>query len=76
MARTRACRLSRVIGSLDVAILSTALVPGQPVHSHMPRQLLETGHAIENCFFVYVAKLLSNWILSTNQIGYKIVIPR
>ena len=55
---------------------STALVPGQPVHSHMPRQLLEMGHAIENCFFVYVAELLSNRILSTNQIGYKIVIPR
>ena len=43
---------------VGVAVVPLASAPGQPVHSHRPRQALENGHAISfSPRNVYVATL-------------------
>ena len=61
-----------------------ASAPGQPVHSHMPRELSETGHAIVRSRTVTVfCRYHDNYISvvtgadqSGTEVGYKIVLPR
>ena len=60
-----------------LTLLLTASASGQSAHSHnaILNQLFESGHAIvtkSSC--VYIAKLLSNQISYTNQVGCKIII--
>ena len=58
-----------------------APAPGQPVHSHMPRELSETGHAIVRSRTVTVfCRFHDNYKTGADQsgteVGYKIVLPR
>ena len=61
-----------------------APAPGQPVHSHMPRELSETGHAIVRSRTVTVfCRYHDNYISvvtgadqSGTEVGYKIVLPQ
>ena len=63
-----------------------APAPGQPVHSHMLRELSETGHAIVRSrtvtvFCRYHDNYISGVVVtgadqSGTEVGYKIVLPR
>ena len=74
---------------VGVAVVTLASAPGQPVHSHRPRQVPENRHPISlsprlnvlRCYTFQVARL--GWparhapcVYPTNQVGYKIVIAR
>ena len=61
-----------------------APAPGQPVHSHMPRELSEIGHAVVRSRTVTVfcryqdnyISVVTGAVQSGTEVGYKIVLPR
>ena len=60
------------VAVVGVPVVTLASAPGQPVHSHRPRQALENGHAISlsprNVYIATLFKLLG-WAGRPDQSG-------